>query len=81
VRPADRERIFEKFTQLDPSVTKQYGGTGLGLTISRELAEMLRGEIEVDSKPGGGATFSLILPVAFPEDRNPLMPEAATGAK
>ena len=73
----DRERIFEKFVQLDPTVTKLHGGTGLGLTISRELAQMLRGRIEVDSRPGRGATFSLVLPVAFPEDKAPLMPEAA----
>ena len=73
----DRDRIFEKFTQLDPSVTKRHGGTGLGLTISRELAEMLKARIVVDSAPGRGATFSLSLPVTFPDDRTPLMPEAA----
>ena len=63
----DQERIFEKFTQLDPGVTKSHGGTGLGLTISRELAEMLNGELAVTSRPGHGATFSLILPVVVPD--------------
>ncbi|MEM8737490.1 MAG: HAMP domain-containing sensor histidine kinase [Planctomycetota bacterium] len=59
----DQIRIFDKFTQLDPGVTKAHGGTGLGLTIASELAEMLGGRIIVESAPGRGATFSLILPI------------------
>lgn len=74
----DQERIFEKFTQLDPGVTKAHGGTGLGLTISKELAEMLGGRIEVDSAEGQGATFSLTLPlvakVKEPPPAKPLRP-------
>ncbi len=66
IPPDDQERIFEKFTQLDPSVTKVHGGTGLGLTIAKELTEMLGGYIEVDSLPGQGATFSVILPLVAP---------------
>ena len=65
---ADRYRIFEKFTQLDPGVTKVHGGTGLGLTIAKELSDMLGGEIEVDSLPGRGATFILTLPIEPPEE-------------
>ncbi|NIA52975.1 response regulator [Massilia sp. TW-1] len=50
--------IFQSFTQVDPSTTRKYGGTGLGLTISRRLAEMMGGGLTVDSEPGRGSTFS-----------------------
>ena len=72
----DLERIFDKFVQLDQSVTKQQGGTGLGLTICKELAALLRGTITIDSPKGQGATFHLILPVRFEEKVEPLMPQA-----
>ena len=59
----DQKVIFEKFRQLDGSVTRHHAGSGLGLAISRELANMLGGHIELASTPGKGATFSLIVPV------------------
>ncbi len=65
----DQERIFHEFVQLGK--TQLQDGTGLGLPISRRLAELLRGELSVDSKPGSGSTFRLRLP-ATAEARSPL---------
>ena len=61
----DQQRIFEKFQQLDGSATRSRGGTGLGLSICRELTAVLRGELRVDSEPGRGSMFSLILPLSY----------------
>ena len=55
------EKIFTPFSQADASTTRKFGGTGLGLTISRSLAQMLGGDIQVKSKEGEGAEFSLII--------------------
>ncbi len=56
--------IFEKFRQADSSVSRRYGGTGLGLPISMSLAQIMGGTIKVESEQGRGSTFSLILPFA-----------------
>jgi len=60
--PADhRDRLFQSFRQIDASTTRKYGGTGLGLVISKRFAEMMGGTIEVESTAGEGSTFRLTL--------------------
>ncbi|MEM7051191.1 MAG: response regulator [Acidobacteriota bacterium] len=64
-------RVFEAFTQADSSTTREYGGTGLGLTISKRFCHLMGGEIAVDSQPGQGTAFVVDLPLTV---------EAADGA-
>lgn len=61
-----RERIFEPFTQVDASPSKRYQGTGLGLTISRQLVEIMGGSLGLDSKTGQGSTFWFQVPFRAP---------------
>ncbi|MCA9568182.1 MAG: response regulator, partial [Myxococcales bacterium] len=59
--PEQLARLFKPFTQADLSTTRQYGGTGLGLTLVMQFARMLGGEVSVRSKPGQGSTFTVLL--------------------
>lgn len=63
IAPDRLEEVFESFQQADTSTTRRYGGTGLGLTICRNLARAMGGDIIVSSAPGQGATFTVDLPL------------------
>ncbi len=83
IDPEKLQMVFQKFTQADPSTTRRYGGSGLGLSISRSLAELMGGSIEAASEPGRGSEFRLEIQLdAAPENSlqrressvNPLQP-------
>jgi len=68
IAESDRKKIFEKFRQADGSITRESAGTGLGLTISTELAAMLAGSIGMESELGKGSTFWLDIPVTLTKE-------------
>lgn len=69
IPPEHHERIFEEFTQVESPLQKKVRGTGLGLALSRRLAEFLGGSLTVHSVPGRGSTFTLSIPRVHPEVR------------
>ncbi len=73
IDPQNLKQIFEKFAQADSSMTRRYGGTGLGLPIAKNLAERMGGRLEVTSRPSEGSTFTFTLPL-------PLAPATAPEA-
>ena len=66
IAPDQRLRIFEPFTQVDESSTREYGGAGLGLAIAQKLCRLMGGEITLESELGQGSTFTLWLPILLP---------------
>ena len=73
--PPDRQLdLFRPFSQLDASTTRKYGGTGLGLAICGQLAELMGGEMSVDSEPGAGARFTCTIPLPAVEDTSDSKP-------
>ncbi|AFQ45999.1 AAA family ATPase [Desulfosporosinus meridiei] len=75
------QTIFQSFSQADSSITKKYGGTGLGLTIVKHLAELMHGRIEVESQEGAGSTFSLFLPLGIADPQEIALDEAAVSTE
>ncbi len=74
-------RLFQSFTQADTSTTRQYGGTGLGLTISKQLVELMGGEITVSSIPEKGSTFSFTVPFKIHHKKPVTIPETLTSLR
>ena len=60
---ATRDRLFQRFEQADGAITRKFGGSGLGLSICRQLAEMMGGDLDCESEPGGGSAFILTVPL------------------
>jgi len=65
IAPEDQERIFQDFAQVENPIQRRVRGTGLGLPLSRKLAHLLGGEVQLTSAPGAGSTFSVVLPVFY----------------
>ena len=73
IKGEDKGRLFKEFEQIDSSITREYGGTGLGLVLTKRIVELHNGSIWVESEPGRGSTFSVKLPQGTDEIDMPVM--------
>jgi signal transduction histidine kinase len=80
MNPETLDHIFDKYTQAGPDTTRKYGGTGLGLTITKKLVEMMGGSITVKSTPKKGTLFQVRLPLPLAVDMEPVAVVSGTGS-
>lgn len=83
IAPEQQKKVFEAFSQVDGSTRRQHGGTGLGLAIAKQLASLMEGTLELESKPGEGAVFhfAINLPSTKAEKPQPLKPDILRGKR
>ncbi len=68
ISEAEKDKLFKSFSQVDASITRRYGGSGLGLVVCKEIVELMRGSINVESEKGKGSMFSFSIMVKLPAD-------------
>lgn len=68
ISEAEKDKLFKSFSQVDASITRRYGGSGLGLVVCKEIVELMRGSINVESEKGKGSIFSFSVMIKLPAD-------------